>query len=91
MIFPWDSKPVRQEAITDARREKELSRQGATQAADLRAEIEKMAAEPLNTVPGVARGLRIALAGPPSGAPCAVLHSGRLADCPVFISGRLAD
>ena len=91
MIFPWPSKDSRQEAITDARREKELSRRGATVAADLRAEIEKMATEPLNVVPVPGRALRVVLGSPPSGAPCTVLHSGRLADCPVFISGRLAD
>ena len=98
MLFPWPSRQSRQEAITQARVEKERSRLGATQAADLRAQIERIAGDShALAAPVIAGGraqLRVLIAGQP-GSParmdCPVFVSGRLADCPVFMSGHLAD
>ena len=92
MIFPWPSRKLRQEAIMNARREKEQSRLGAAQAADLQAQV-RQAAGSRRPVTGGRTQLQVMLADPmPSGRmDCPVLQSGKLADCPVFLSGRLAD
>lgn len=44
MLLPWQSRHQRQEAISDARREKERSRSSAAHAAAIRQDIERMAA-----------------------------------------------
>ena len=91
MIFPWPSRKLRQEAISIARREKERSRAGAAQAADLLAQLEQAARKSRVALNGRTQ-LRVTLADPlPSGQmDCPVVASGRIADCPVFISGWLA-
>ena len=94
MIFPWPSRKLRQEAIMDARREKEQSRLGAAQAAALQAQVEQMARKNRTEVPLTINGrvpLRVVLADRPGSTACLVLQSGHLSDCPVFTSGRLAD
>ena len=42
MIFPWPSKDRRQEAISDARREKEQSRSDLAHAAAIEMDLETM-------------------------------------------------
>ena len=44
MLLPWQSRHQRQEAISDARREKERSRSSAAHAAVIRQDIERLAA-----------------------------------------------
>lgn len=43
MLLPWASRQQRQEAISDARREKERSRSSAARAAMIERDIERMA------------------------------------------------
>lgn len=44
VLLPWQSRHQRQEAISDARREKERSQSGARHAAAIQRDIERMAA-----------------------------------------------
>ena len=43
MIFPWPSRKLRQEAIIDARREKEQSRSDLAHAAAIEMDLERLA------------------------------------------------
>lgn len=43
VIFPWPSRQLRQEAISNARREKEQSQSAAAQAAIIQRDIERIA------------------------------------------------
>jgi len=88
MIFPWPSRALRQEAVSDARREKELSRLSARHAADLQEQIEQMAKAVRAAIPAGRAPLRVMLAASIGSTACPVLQSGRLADCPVVTSGR---
>ena len=97
MIFPWESRESRQQAISRARHEKERSLAGAAEAAVIRTQIEQMttahdqSATAAATVAFEGRTqLRVLIADHPDRRMhCPVLLSGRLADCPVFLTGHL--
>ena len=97
MIFPWESRQSRQEAIGRARREKERSLAGATDAGVIRTQIEQMTKEHDRSAAAAAlvvsegrTQLGVLLVDyPDRHMDCPVLLSGRLADCPVFLTGHL--
>lgn len=97
MIFPWESRESRQEAISRARHEKEQSLAAAAAAAIIKAQIERMTTEHDRSAAAAATvafegrtQLRILLADyPDRRMNCPVLLSGHLADCPVFLTGHL--
>ena len=92
VIFPWPSRKLRQEAISNATQEKEQSQASAVHAADLQAQIERMAKETqgalvMPAAPGNRAQIRVLHNGhPPGRTPCIVLQSGQLADCPVRLA-----
>ena len=97
VIFPWESRESRQEAISRARREKERSLASDADAAVVRTQIEEMTAEHDRSAAAAATvafegrtQLRILLTEHPDRRmDCPVLLSGRLGVCPVFLSGHL--
>ena len=97
MIFPWESRESRQQAISRARLEKERSLAGAAEAAVIRTQIEQMTAAHDQSAAAAATvafegrtQLRVLIADHPDRRMhCPVLLSGRLADCPVFLTGHL--
>jgi len=45
MVFPWPSKHERREAVADARRQKEVSEEGARHAEAIQQQLRRMADE----------------------------------------------